>query len=138
LKAIGRAKKPTLLKRSMAATIDEWLLAGEYLLAHGASAVILAERGIRGFDASTRNLLDLGAVALLRHVKNLPVVVDPSHATGKRELIIPLAKAAIAAGAAGVMIETHDAPEEALSDGAQALPPEALAALLPWLDGASR
>jgi 3-deoxy-7-phosphoheptulonate synthase len=138
LKTVGRAAKPVLLKRSMAATIEEWLLAGEYLLAHGAKGIVLCERGIRSFDDSTRNLLDLGAVALLAHVKKLPVVVDPSHATGKRELVLPLAKAAIAAGAAGVMIETHDAPHDALSDGAQALPPGALSSLSTWLDGSMR
>ena len=131
LKAVGRTAKPVLLKRSMSATVEEWLLAGEYLLAHGASGVLFCERGIRGFDESTRNLLDLGAVALLAHVHDLPVVVDPSHATGRRDLIVPLAQAALAAGAAGVMIETHDEPGRAQSDGAQALDPELLHAL-PW------
>lgn len=126
LKAIGKAQRPVLLKRSMSATIEEWLLAGEYLLVHGATGVIFCERGIRGFDDSTRNLLDLGAVALLAHVHKLPVIVDPSHATGRRDLVLPLARAALAAGAAGVMIETHDDPASALSDGPQALAPEAL------------
>jgi 3-deoxy-7-phosphoheptulonate synthase len=122
LKAVGRTGRPVMLKRAMAATVEEWLLAGEYLLAHGAPSVVFCERGIRGFDPSTRNLLDLGAVALLAHVHKLPVVVDPSHATGRRDLVLPLARAAIAAGAAGVMIETHDDPGCALSDGPQALP----------------
>ncbi len=131
LKAVGRTGKPALLKRSMAATVEEWLLSGEYLLAHGSSGVLFCERGIRGFDDSTRNLLDLGAVALLAHVHGLPVVVDPSHATGRRDLIVPLAKAALAAGAAGVMIESHDDPACAQSDGAQALAPEQLHEL-PW------
>jgi 3-deoxy-7-phosphoheptulonate synthase len=126
LKAVGGTQKPVLLKRSMSATIDEWLHAGEYLLAHGARGVAFCERGIRGFDGSTRNLLDLGAVALLSHVHRLPVVVDPSHATGRRDLIVPLARAALAAGAAGVMIEVHDDPARARSDGAQALAPDAL------------
>ncbi|MFO0602771.1 MAG: 3-deoxy-7-phosphoheptulonate synthase [Polyangiales bacterium] len=122
LKAAGRAGRPVMLKRAMAATVEEWLLAGEYLLAHGAPSVVFCERGIRGFDPGTRNLLDLGAVALLAHVHKLPVVVDPSHATGRRDLVVPLARAALAAGAAGVMIETHDDPGRALSDGPQAVP----------------
>jgi len=124
LKQIGRATKPVLLKRAMSATVEEWLLAGEYLLASGAPGVVFCERGIRGFDPSTRNLLDLGAVALLAHAYGLPVIVDPSHATGRRDLILPLARAALAAGAAGVMIETHDAPQDAKSDGPQALLPD--------------
>lgn len=135
LKAIGRTGRPVLLKRAMAATVEEWLLAGEYLLSHGAPGVIFCERGIRGFDPSTRNLLDLGAVALLAHVHRLPVVVDPSHATGRRDLVLPLARAALAAGAAGVMIETHDDPGRALSDGPQALLPEQLGAALASLRG---
>ncbi len=138
LKTVGRAKRPVLLKRSMAATVEEWLLAAEYLLTHGASGVVLCERGIRGFDDSMRNLLDLGAVALLAHVHHLPVIVDPSHGTGRRDLVLPLAKAALAAGAAGVMIETHDRAAEAESDGAQALRPEDLAELRPWLEGGAR
>jgi 3-deoxy-7-phosphoheptulonate synthase len=126
LKALGRAGRPVLLKRAMSATIEEWLLAGEYLLMHGAPGVIFCERGIRSFDANTRNLLDLGAVALLTHVHKLPVVVDPSHATGRRDLVFPLARAALGAGAAGVMIETHDDPGYALSDGPQAIALDAL------------
>lgn len=135
LKAIGRTGRPVLLKRAMAATVEEWLLAGEYLLKHGAHGVIFCERGIRGFDPSTRNLLDLGAVALLAAVHHLPVVVDPSHATGRRDLVLPLARAALAAGAAGVMIETHDDPGRALSDGPQALLPEQLRATIASLRG---
>jgi 3-deoxy-7-phosphoheptulonate synthase len=122
LKAAGRTGRAVMLKRAMAATVEEWLLAGEYLLAHGAASVVFCERGIRGFDPGTRNLIDLGAVAMLAHVHRLPVVVDPSHATGRRDLVVPLARAALAAGAAGVMIETHDDPGCALSDGPQALP----------------
>ena len=99
LKAIGRAHKPVLLKRSMSATLEEWLLAGEYLLAHGATSLAFCERGLRHFDPSTRNLLDLSAVALLAHVHELPVIVDPSHAAGRRDLVLPLAHAALAAGA---------------------------------------
>lgn len=131
LKAAGRAGRPVLLKRAMSATVEEWLLAGEYLLVHGASSVIFCERGIRSFDDSTRHLLDLGAVALLAHVYKLPVIVDPSHATGRRDLVLPLAHAAVAAGAAGVMIEVHDAPEHALSDGPQALAPADVRDLFP-------
>ncbi len=133
LKAIGRTGRPVLLKRAMASTVEEWLLAGEYLLSHGASGVIFCERGIRGFDPSTRNLIDLGAVALLAHVHRLPVVVDPSHATGRRDLVAPLARAALGAGAAGVMIETHDDPGCALSDGPQAMPPAELRGVLEGL-----
>ena len=135
LKTVGKANRPVLLKRSMAATVEEWLLAAEYLLTHGATGVVFCERGIRGFDESMRNLLDLGTVALLTHVHRLPVIVDPSHATGRRDLILPLAKAALAAGAAGVMIETHDRADEAESDGAQALRPEDLSGLARWLHG---
>lgn len=131
LKAVARAEKPVLLKRSMSATLDEWLHAGEYLLVHGAPGVAFCERGIRSFDPSTRNLLDLGAVALLAQVHRLPVVVDPSHASGRRDLVLPLARAALAAGAHGLMIEVHDDPAAAESDGAQALAPEALDGLVP-------
>lgn len=130
LRAVGKTGKPVLLKRGMAATLDEWLLSGEYLLQSGARAVVFCERGIRSFDASTRNLLDLGAVALLAHVHRQPVVVDPSHATGRRDLIEPLARAALAAGAAGLMIETHADPGRALSDGPQAVPVDDLVPML--------
>jgi len=129
LKAVGAAGRPVLLKRAMSATLDEWLHAGEYLLDHGAAGVAFCERGIRGFDSATRNVLDLGAVALLSEVHRLPVVVDPSHASGRRDLILPLSRAAIAAGAAGLIIEVHDDPARAKSDGAQALRPEALEGL---------
>jgi 3-deoxy-7-phosphoheptulonate synthase len=135
LKAIGRTGRPVLLKRGMAATVEEWLLSGEYLLLSGASGVVFCERGIRSFDPATRNLLDLGAVALLSHALRLPVVVDPSHAAGRRDLILPMARAALAAGAAGVMIETHDDPARALSDGPQALRLAELAAVVRELAG---
>lgn len=137
LRAAAREHKPVLIKRGMAATIDEWLLAGEHCLLHGAPAVVFCERGIRGFDSSTRNLLDLGAVALLSQVYRLPVIVDPSHAVGRRDLVPVLSRAAIAAGAAGLMLETHDEPGRALSDGPQALLPDQLAELLADL-GAER
>ncbi|MCA9597322.1 MAG: 3-deoxy-7-phosphoheptulonate synthase [Myxococcales bacterium] len=122
LRAAAAEQKPILLKRGLAATVEEWLLAAEHCLAHGAPAVVLCERGIRSWDHSTRNLLDLGAVALLSHVHGLPVVVDPSHGAGRRDLVLPLARAAIAVGAAGVMVETHFDPGSAQSDGSQALP----------------
>jgi len=137
LKAIGRAAKPVLLKRGMAATLEEWLLAGEYLLASGAPSVVFCERGIRSFDATTRNLLDLGAVALLAHVYRQPIVVDPSHAAGRRDVIAPLARAALAAGASGLMIETHAEPGRALSDGPQAVPLTDLCRLLAELGSAA-
>lgn len=127
LRACGRRGRPVLLKRGMAATLEEWRLAAEHCLEAGAPSVILCERGLRGFDGETRNLLDLGAVALLAHVHGLPVVVDPSHASGRRDLVVPLARAALAAGAAGLLIETHADPGAALSDGPQALLPEELA-----------
>ena len=122
LAAASAEGRPILLKRGMAATLDEWLLAGEYCLLNGASSVVFCERGIRSFDLRTRNLLDLGAVALLAHVHRVPVVVDPSHATGRRDLLRPLSRAAVAAGAAGVMIETHPEPGHSLSDASQAFP----------------
>lgn len=130
LRAAGRAGRPVLLKRGMSATIEEWLLAAERLLLEGAPGVILCERGVRSFDPSTRNVLDLGAVALLAGVRGLPVVVDPSHAAGRRDLVLPLARAALAAGAAGVLVEVHPRPADARSDGPQALLPEELAGLL--------
>ena len=131
LRAAGATGKPILLKRGMAATVHEWLLAAEYCLSHGAAGVIFCERGLRGFEPSTRHLLDLGSVALLAHVHRLPVVVDPSHGAGRRDLIAPLSRAAIAAGAAGLMIETHDDPGRALSDGPQALPVEEIEEVYP-------
>ncbi len=129
LRSVGAQGRPVLLKRGMAATMEEWLQAAEYLLLAGAPTVLLCERGVRSFDPSTRNLLDLGAVALLRHVHHLPVLADPSHATGRRDLVAPLSRAAVAAGACGVMVEVHPRPGEALSDGPQALRLEEAAAL---------
>lgn len=121
LKAVGRAGKPVLLKRGMAATVEEWMLAAEHLLHAGASGVVFCERGLRSFDPSTRNLLDLGAVALLANVHRLPIVVDPSHAAGRKDLVPPLARAALACGAHGLIVESHPDPGAARSDGAQAL-----------------
>ncbi len=131
LRAAGATAKPILLKRGMAASVEEWLLAAEYCLCHGAAGVVFCERGVRSFEPSMRHLLDLGSVALLVHVHRLPVIVDPSHGAGRRDLIAPLSRAAIAAGAAGLMIETHDDPGRALSDGPQALPVEEIAELNP-------
>jgi 3-deoxy-7-phosphoheptulonate synthase len=138
LRAAGAAGRPVLLKRGPAATIEEWLCAGEHCLAAGAPAVIFCERGVRGFDPATRNLVDLGAVALLAHIHRLPVLVDPSHGAGRRDLIAPLALAAVAAGAAGVMIETHDDPGAALSDGPQAISTADLARIAARLAPAQR
>ncbi len=124
LKLAGKIKKPIILKRGLSATIEEWLLAAEYILAAGNPQVILCERGIRTFEPSTRNTLDLSAVGVAKELSHLPVIVDPSHAAGRRDLIASLSKAAIAAGADGLLIETHPNPAEAVSDGPQSLTPE--------------
>jgi 3-deoxy-7-phosphoheptulonate synthase len=121
LKEVGRSGKPVLLKRSFGASLREFLLAAEYVLATGNSRVILCERGVRGFDGTTRNLLDVGVIAHLERATHLPVIADPSHAAGRADLVRPLARAALAAGARGLLIEVHDAPHEALSDGGQAI-----------------
>lgn len=121
LKEVGKTNKPVLLKRGMSATIKEWLLSAEYILEKGNSKVILCERGIRSFDSETRNLLDLSSVALAKQLSHLPVIVDPSHALGRRDILLPMSLAALAAGADGLMIEVHDVPHRALSDGAQAM-----------------
>jgi 3-deoxy-7-phosphoheptulonate synthase len=121
LKALGQIDKPVLLKRGLAATIEEFVMAAEYILSHGNSQVVLCERGIRSFDNFTRNVLDLGAVVALKQLTHLPVIVDPSHAVGKRELVAPLAKAAVACGADGLIIECHPEPEKSVSDARQAL-----------------
>lgn len=121
LKAAGQAKKPVLLKRGMSATIEEFLLAAEYLIAEENAEIILCERGIRTFEPYTRNTLDLSAVPLLKSLSHLPVIVDPCHATGRRDLVSPMARAALAAGGDGLMIEVHPEPEKARSDGPQSL-----------------
>ena len=121
LKRAGRSPLPVLLKRGLAATLDEWLLAAEYIMAEGNYNVILCERGIRTFAQHTRNTLDLAAIPAVRRVSHLPVVIDPSHGTGKNYMVTPLARAGVATGADGLIIEVHDQPERALSDGAQAL-----------------
>ncbi|MBD2124188.1 3-deoxy-7-phosphoheptulonate synthase [Trichocoleus sp. FACHB-262] len=130
LKALGQAGKPILLKRGLSATIEEFVLAAEYILAHGNPNVVLCERGIRSFDTYTRNVLDLGAVAALRQITHLPIIVDPSHAAGKRELVADLARAAIACGADGLIIECHPEPEQSVSDARQALSLEEMAELV--------
>lgn len=128
LLAAGRnsLKRPVMLKRGLAATIDEWLLAAEYIVAAGNANVILCERGIRSFDAHTRNVLDLACVPLLHELTHLPVIVDPSHATGRRELVPPMSRAAIAAGAEGLILEVHPEPDSALCDGRQSITAEQL------------
>jgi 3-deoxy-7-phosphoheptulonate synthase len=121
LKALGQATKPVLLKRGLAATIEEFVMAAEYIVSHGNPQVVLCERGIRSFDSYTRNVLDLGAVAALKQLTHLPVIVDPSHAAGRRELIADLSRAAIACGADGLIIECHPEPDRSVSDADQAL-----------------
>lgn len=123
LKELGKTKKPILLKRGLANTIQELLMSAEYIMSEGNEKVILCERGIRTFETATRNTLDLSAVAVLHNLTHLPVVVDPSHATGKAELVPPMALAATAAGADGIMVEVHNNPAAALCDGAQSLTP---------------
>jgi 3-deoxy-7-phosphoheptulonate synthase len=129
LKEVGLTKKPVMLKRGLAMTIDEWLQAAEYVAQRGNSEIILCERGIRTFEPATRNTLDLAGMAVAQHESHLPVIVDPSHAVGKKHLVAPMARAAVAAGADGVMIDVHHDPEQALCDGPQALLPEEMAAL---------
>lgn len=130
LRAAGRAGKPVLLKRGIAATITELLLSAEYLLAEGNHDVILCERGVRGFDTATRNLFDVSAIPVVQKLSHLPIIADPSHGTGLRDMVIPMARAAVAAGADGIMIEVHPNPEAARSDGAQSLFPEQFAQLM--------
>ncbi|MEA4925569.1 MAG: 3-deoxy-7-phosphoheptulonate synthase [Syntrophomonadaceae bacterium] len=124
LEEAGKIDKPVILKRGLSSTIEEWLLAAEYILAAGNPNVILCERGIRTFENYTRNTVDIGAVSVIKNLSHLPVIVDPSHGTGRWEMVRPVAKAAIAAGADGLMVEVHPYPERALSDGKQSLTPE--------------
>ncbi|MGK9451638.1 3-deoxy-7-phosphoheptulonate synthase [Acidithiobacillus caldus] len=130
LKEVGRLNVPVILKRGMSATIKEWLMAAEYIAAHGNHRIIFAERGIRTFETQYRNVLDVTAIPVLKKETHLPVIVDPSHAGGKAALVAPLAKAAIAAGADGLLIESHPCPEEAWCDADQALSPEQLTQLM--------
>ena len=122
LAEVGRLDKPVLLKRGLSATVEEWLMAAEYVVKEGNRQVVLCERGIRTFERATRNTLDLGAVAVVKLASHLPVIVDPSHATGRTDLVLPLSLAGVAVGADGVIVETHPNPEHALCDGPQALP----------------
>jgi len=130
LHAVGEAHRPVLLKRGMMSTIEEMLMSAEYILSHGNERVILCERGIRTFEKYTRNTLDINAVPLLKQLSHLPVIVDPSHGTGKWELVAAVSRAAVAAGADGLLVEVHPHPSQALSDGAQSLKPEPFAQLL--------
>ncbi|MFP4226811.1 MAG: 3-deoxy-7-phosphoheptulonate synthase, partial [Desulfobacterales bacterium] len=130
LKCVGRLGRPVLLKRGLAATIEEWLMSAEYILSEGNEHVILCERGIRTFEPYTRNTLDLSAIPVIKKLTHLPVIIDPSHATGIREKVSPMARAAIAAGADGLMIEVHNDPDQAMSDGAQSLYPKQFGQLM--------
>ncbi len=133
LKTVGRIRKPVLLKRGMAATINDLLLSAEYILAEGNDQVILCERGVRSFDTQARNLFDLTAIPIVQKLSHLPIMADPSHGTGLRDKVTPMARAAVAAGADGVLVEMHPTPDRALSDGAQSLHPEQLAELVAQL-----
>ena len=130
LKALGKAKKPVMLRRGLAATISEWLNAAEYIMAGGNEQVIFCERGIRTYETFTRNTLDLSAVAAIKELSHLPIIVDPSHGTGRWEMVRPMARAAVAAGCDGLIIEVHPHPEVALSDGDQSLTPKNFNALM--------
>jgi 3-deoxy-7-phosphoheptulonate synthase len=130
LKELGKATKPILLKRGMCATIEEWLMAAEYVMSGGNHDVILCERGIRTFESYTRNTLDISAIPIVHKLSHLPVIADPSHGTGIRNKVIPMARAAAAAGADGLLIEVHHQPDQALSDGAQSLYPDQLEQLM--------
>jgi 3-deoxy-7-phosphoheptulonate synthase len=133
LKELGKLRKPILLKRGIAATIEELLLSAEYIMAGGNYDVILCERGIRTFETFTRNTLDLSAIPVVKKLSHLPVVADPSHGTGRRDMVAPMARAAVAAGADGVMVEVHPDPDRALSDGAQTIRPDQFAELMDQL-----
>lgn len=134
LKELGKLRKPILLKRGLASTLQEWLMSAEYIMAGGNEQVILCERGIRTFETATRNTLDISAVPMLKSLTHLPVIVDPSHGTGIARLVPPLTLAAVAAGADGLMIEVHNDPPRAMSDGAQSLTPEAFAELMAMVE----
>ncbi|MBQ1336270.1 MAG: 3-deoxy-7-phosphoheptulonate synthase, partial [Selenomonadaceae bacterium] len=138
LKALGKARKPVLLKRGLSATISEWLNAAEYILSGGNENVILCERGIRTYETFTRNTLDLSAVAAVKELTHLPIVVDPSHGTGRWQMVRPMARAAVAAGADGLIIEVHPHPEVALSDGDQSLTPKNFNRLMEEVSGIAK
>ncbi len=123
LREVGRSHKPVLLKRGMAATVEEWLMSAEHVASQGNTQIVLCERGIRTFETSTRNTLDLNAIRIVKEISHLPIVVDPSHGTGRRDMVAPMARAAVAAGADGLLVEVHHDPDRALSDGPQSLWP---------------
>lgn len=133
LKTAGQLDKPVLLKRGLSATLEEWLMAAEYILSEGNERVILCERGLRHYDPHTRNILDLGAVLAVKNLSHLPVIIDPSHSLGHRDMVVPASRAALAIGAHGLLIDVHDRPEEALCDGPQALLPEPFEGLMECL-----
>jgi 3-deoxy-7-phosphoheptulonate synthase len=133
LRELGKQRKPVLLKRGIAATIEELLLSAEYILAGGNYDVILCERGIRTFETSTRNTMDISAIPVVKQLSHLPIVADPSHGTGRRDKVLPMARAAVAAGADGLLVEVHPDPDHALSDGAQSLRPEQFECLMDQL-----
>ena len=130
LTELGKCGKPVILKRGLSATIEEWLMSAEYILAAGNPNVILCERGIRTFETATRNTLDLSAVTVIKHLSHLPIVVDPSHAVGYRKYVMPMARASVAAGADGIMIEVHSDPDNSFSDGAQTITPDQFTAMM--------
>lgn len=134
LKRAGRARKPVMLKRGLSATLKEWLLAAEYILAEGNEQVILCERGVRSFETYTRNMVDINAIPVIKQLSHLPIVADPSHGTGRRELVVPIARAAVAAGADGIMVEVHRDPTQAKSDGPQSLYPEQFRTMMSELE----
>jgi 3-deoxy-7-phosphoheptulonate synthase len=133
LKALGRIEKPVLLKRGMSATVQEWLMSAEYIMAGGNHDIIMCERGIRTFETHLRNTFDVSAIPVIQELSHLPVIADPSHATGIRDKVAPMARAAIAAGADGLLVEVHHDPENALSDGPQSLYPDEFEALMEQL-----
>jgi 3-deoxy-7-phosphoheptulonate synthase len=130
LNELGKTTKPVMLKRGLAATVEDWLMSAEYVLSNGNRDLMLCERGIRTFETYTRNTFDLSAIPVVHKRSHLPVIADPSHATGLRDKVLPMARAAVAAGADGLMVEVHHDPEHALSDGPQALLPEQFAELM--------
>ena len=134
LKHAGRLRKPVLLKRGLSATLDEFLMAAEYVMSEGNYQVILCERGVRTFADHTRNTLDLSIIPAVRRLSHLPILVDPSHATGKRDSVLPMARAAVAAGADGILVEVHNHPEVALSDGPQSIYPDQFARMMDELE----
>ncbi len=138
LDEVGRSKKPAVLKRGMSATFEEWLLAAEYILAHGNRNVILCERGIRTFEKATRNTMDISAIPMIKNLSHLPIISDPSQGTGRRDLVTPMSLASIAAGTDGLLIEVHPNPDEALKDGAQSLTIEQFQNLMPEAQAVAR